>query len=72
MENLKFTKVGCGHFNIWIEIDGQILETTTTNSLAIDCAFDDTYDLYDNEDRFYESQEEARETLINQILRDNA
>jgi len=63
---------GYGHFKISIEIDGRIYKTVTTNTNAIDCAFDDDYDLFNSTDRYFESQQEAQQTLVNEILRANA
>lgn len=68
---LRFRPISAGYYIITAEINNRILATTTTNSMAIDAAFDDTYDLYHNEDKFYETQEQAKQTLINQIIRDN-
>jgi phage-related protein len=75
MENLRKTLraefTGRGHFRISIEIDGEKFSTTTTNTMAIDAAFDDCYDDVDNSQRFYESREEAQNALIGEILRKN-
>ena len=67
IETLRRKKVGYGHFSISIEMDGQEFKTTTTNTLAIDAAFDDE----DNSGRYYESREEAQEALVDEILRSN-
>ena len=75
MENLIKTLrkkwIGYGHYNISIEIDGKELEATTTNTMAIDVAFDDCYDDEDNSGNYYESRREAQEALVNEILRAN-
>ena len=75
MESIKKTlrnkKTGHGHFQVSIEIKGKQYKTTTTNTMAIDAAFDDCYDDNDNNGRYYESREEAREDLINEIFRAN-
>lgn len=71
IETLRKEFKGRGHFSISIEMDGQEFKTTTTNTLAIDAAFDDCYDDLDNSERFYESREEAQEDLVNEILRAN-
>jgi phage-related protein len=71
IETLTSARTGHGHFNISIEMDGQQLNTTTTNTMAIDAAFDDCYDDEDNSDRYYESREEAQESLVNEILKAN-
>lgn len=60
-----------GHFVISIKVDGQELKTTTTNTMAIDAAFDDFYDDEDQSGSYYESQREAQEALVNEILHDN-
>ena len=60
-----------GRFVISIEIEGETLKTTTTNTMAIDTAFDDCYDDHDNTGNYYESQKEAQIELINEILRNN-
>lgn len=44
IETLRKTKTGYGHFIISIEIDGEEFSTTTTNTLAIDAAFDIYYE----------------------------
>ena len=62
IETLRSKKSGYGHFSISIEMDGQEFKTTTTNTMAIDVAFDDCYD---------ESREEAQKVLVNEILRAN-
>jgi phage-related protein len=71
IETLRSNKTGYGHFSISIEMDGQEFKTTTTNTMAIDAAFDDCYDDEDNFGRYYESREEAQEALVNEILRAN-
>ncbi len=71
IETLRSKKTGHGHFSISIEMDGQEFKTTTTNTMAIDAAFDDCYDDEDNSGRYYESREEAQEALVNEILRAN-
>jgi len=70
-ETLSSKKTGYGHFYITVEIDGETFGTTTTNTLAIDAGFDDDYDMEDNSGRYYESQEEARDALIDEIKRNN-
>jgi hypothetical protein len=67
IETLRSKKTGYGHFSISIEMDGQEFKTTTTNTMAIDAAFDDE----DNPGAYYESREEAQEALVNEILRAN-
>ena len=71
IETLRRKKVGYGHFSISIEMDGQKFTAITTNTMAIDAAFDDCYDDEDNSGRFYESREEAQEALVDEILRSN-
>lgn len=68
IETLRSKKTGYGHFNVSIEMDGKKLEATTTNTMAIDVAFDDCYDDNDNSGSYYESREEAKEALVNEIL----
>jgi phage-related protein len=71
IETLRKEWTGYGHFSISIEMDGQEFKTTTTNTMAIDAAFDDCYDDVDNSGRYYESRREAQEALVNEILRAN-
>ena len=71
IETLRSKWTGYGHYSISIEMDGKKLEATTTNTMAIDAAFDDCYDDEDNSVRYYESREEAQEALVNEILRAN-
>jgi len=71
IETLRNRKTGYGHFNISIEMDGKELSTTTTNTMAIDAAFDDCYDDEDNNGRYYENRLEAQEALVSEILRAN-
>lgn len=68
IETLRSKKTGYGHFSISIEIDGKEFTTTTTNTMAIDVAFDDCYDDYDNSGSYYENRKEAQEALVNEIL----
>ena len=69
IETLKMKKqVGYGHFYISIELNGEELRCTTTNALAIDVAFDEFYDEQDNKGRIYESQKEAQQSLVDEIL----
>ncbi len=67
IETLRSKKTGYGHFSISIEMDGKVFKTTTTNTMAIDAAFDDCYDDDDNSGSYYESREEAQEALVNEI-----
>ena len=71
MEILRSKKVGSGHFQISMEMNGKQLTALTTNTMAIDAAFDDCYDDEDNSGRIYESQEEAQQALIDEILKAN-
>ena len=75
MENLIKTLrskwTGYGHYSISIEMDGEEFKATTTNTMAIDVAFDDCYDDKDNSGSYYESRREAQEALVNEILRAN-
>jgi len=71
IETLRSKKTGYGHFSISIEMNNEEFKTTTTNTMAIDAAFDDCYDDEDNSGRYYESREEAQEALVNEILRAN-
>ena len=52
-------------------MDGKEFKTTTTNTMAIDVAFDDCYDDKDNSGNYYESRREAQKALVNEILRAN-
>lgn len=69
IETLRKRKTGYGHFNISVEMNGKELSTTTTNTMAIDAAFDDCYDDENNNGRFYESRLEAQEALVSEILK---
>jgi len=68
---LRKTKTGYGHFRISVEIDGKEYHTVTTNTMAIDAAFDEDYDLNDNSGRYYETRREAQTALVDEILRAN-
>ena len=70
-ETLRNKITGYGHFSISIDMDGQEFKTTTTNTMAIDAAFDYCYDDKDNSGSYYKSREEAQADLVNEILRDN-
>lgn len=71
IETLRSKKLGYGHFIISIELYGKEFKTITTNAMAIDAAFDDCYDDEDNSGRHYNSSEEAKKALVNEILRAN-
>jgi len=71
IETLSRKWVGYGRYIISIEMDGQVFKTTTTNTMAIDAAFNDCYDDEDNSRRFFKSRREAQEVLVDEILRDN-
>jgi hypothetical protein len=71
LETLRKNKISNGHFKISTDIDGKEYSTTTTNTMAIDAAFDECYDDEDNSGRYYETREEAQDALIDEILRDN-
>lgn len=71
IKTLRKEFAGHGHFNISIEMDGKEFKTTTTNTMAIDAAFDDCYDDENNSEMYYEDREEAQEALVNEILRKN-
>lgn len=71
IETLRSRKTGYGHFRISIEIEFKEFSTITTNTMAIDAAFDDCYDDEDNSGRYFESREEAQEALVSEILRAN-
>ncbi len=69
INTLTKSRQGYGHFYVSIEIDGKEFGTTTTNTMAIDAAFDEFYDDDDTEGRYYSSRQEAQEALIDEILR---
>ncbi|MDI9534576.1 MAG: hypothetical protein QM212_01150 [Bacteroidota bacterium] len=48
IETLRKEWTGYGHYSISIEMDGKEFKATTTNTMAIDVAFDDCYDDGDN------------------------
>lgn len=68
IETLTCKKIGNGHFNVAIELDGKVYSTTTTNMMAVDAAFDDCYDDEDRSGRFYGRRQEAQEALVGEIL----
>lgn len=68
VSTLRKEKVGAGHFKVSIDFMDKELSTITTNTMAIDAAFDDCYDDEDNSGRYYESREEAQESLVNEIF----
>ena len=71
IETLRSKWTGYGHYSISIEMDGKEFKAITTNTMAIDVAFDDCYDDEDNSGSYYESREEAQKDLVNEILRAN-
>lgn len=72
VETLSKRFYSTGHFLISIEKDGKELKTVTTNTMAIDAAFDPYYDEDDNNnDRYYKSSFEAKKALVDEILRNN-
>lgn len=72
IKSLRSKKVGYGHFEISIEINRQFFKAVTTNTMAIDAAFDDCYDDDPaNADRWYGSRKEAQIALVREILRAN-
>ena len=64
IESLSYVKVGSGSFKISIDFDGNILEAITNNSLAIDA-------LFNFDEGYYNSPEEAAKALVEEILRVN-
>ena len=71
IKKLRKKWIGYGHYSISIEMDGKEFKAITTNTMAIDVAFDDCYDDEDNSGNYYESREEAQKDLVNEILRAN-
>lgn len=71
IETLTGNKNGYGNFIVAVELDGEVYSTITTNTLAIDAAFDDCYDDQDRFGSFYRSRSEAQEALIAEILTAN-
>ena len=71
IKTLRRKWTGYGHYSISIEMDGKEFKAITTNTMAIDVAFDDCYDDKDNSGNYYESREEAQKDLVNEILRAN-
>ena len=67
----NYQNKGRGHFLVSAEINGDVYDTITTNTMAIDAAYDDCYDDQDTSGRFYENRDEAIDELINEIKRDN-
>ena len=66
--NLRSKKVSTGHFQISIDIEDEQFSTVTTNTMAIDAAFDEDYN---GSGRVYESSEEAQNALIREIRNEN-
>lgn len=71
IETLRKKTAGHGHFLLAIEMEGKEYKAMTTNTMAIDAAFDECYDDEDNTGRYYKTREEAQEALVNEILRVN-
>ncbi len=71
IETLTCKKTGYGNFSVSMELDGKVYSTTTTNTMAIDAAFDDCYDDEDRSGSFYRSRNEAQEALVMEILTAN-
>ena len=70
-KTLTYVRKGYGHFYITIEMNGKEFGVTTTNTMAIDAVFDDSYDEEDNSRRFYENQYDAQVSLVSEILTAN-
>ena len=68
IKTLRKRPSGHGHFYISVELDNKEISTLTTNTLAIDAAFDEYYDDEDNSERYYINRREAQESLVNEIL----
>lgn len=64
-------RISYGHYRIECIINDATYTATTTNTMAIDAAFDNEYDNNDNTGRFFKSQKEAREQLIDEIVKAN-
>lgn len=71
IKTLSKKQTSHGRFDVYIEIDGKTLSASTTNTMAIDAAFDENYDDSDNTGRFFETREEAQKALVDEILRAN-
>lgn len=71
IETLTGNKNGYGHFVVTVELNGKVYSTTTTNTLAVDAAFDDCYDDEDRSGCFYKSRHEAQEALVSEVLTAN-
>lgn len=72
IDTLRKKQIGNGHYRITIEMpDGTIMSKVTTNTLAIDAAFDSCYNDTDNSGRYYLTREEAQMELVNEILETN-
>jgi len=69
-KKLTYHSLGRGHYKLVLESDAGIQEAVTTNTIAIDAAFDDDYDT-DTNGRYYDSQAEALQELINEVLNKN-
>lgn len=67
LETLRSKKTGYGHFRISITIGEKEYWCITSDTMAIDAAFDDFYDDEDHSGSYYESQEEARIALASEI-----
>lgn len=71
IQNLRCRWHSTGHYAISTIYDEEVISCVTTNMLAIDAACDDGYDLTVDPDRYYESQEQAKRALVEEILRKN-
>ena len=68
---LRKSFAGYGHLKVSIEVDGEQYDMTTDDMLTTDAAFDNGYDLEDNSGRYYQTQREAQEKLVKDILKLN-
>lgn len=55
------------------QVEDKKISATTTNSMAVDAAFDREYNekIEEEDDRYYESREQAIESLIDHVFQKN-
>ncbi len=69
LNTLRKTRLsGYGRFEVSIEVNDVTYKIKTNNTMAIDAAFDEDYDLVENGGRYYESRFEAQASLANDII----
>ncbi len=70
IDTLQITPSGFLQFNISVELDGVKYSTITTNNIAVkesELSFNET----NNEHKYHLSQNEAKQELVNEIMKIN-